>query len=354
MKKACTRRAASASGAFTLIELLVVIAIIALLIGILLPALGEARKTARKVISGSNLRQQATAMNSYATDFKDRIPAFTWQGAPGKPSSYSQWSDLNGKTNDLDAAANQAVDIIRRRAGRDNFPQILGWIPHIYYSHLVVMDYFASRLPERIVACPEDRNRQQWQKDPENNFDKDLWAPLQEQPIASNLRWPYSSSYRPTITSFDRTTEPGNRISQAGVHNAYFVPGGCNLGDAKLASVDSPSSKAYYFEGHEWHGDKRFPFHATPLAKYHIATFDGAVAAYSNASQVNKGWNPTNPKGTGAMVYSYSPNAQRPWEPRPLNEAAGSDSCQGYVQYTRGGLAGIDVGGTEVNTGQLK
>jgi prepilin-type N-terminal cleavage/methylation domain-containing protein/prepilin-type processing-associated H-X9-DG protein len=84
-------------GAFTLIELLVVIAIIALLISILVPALGSARRAARSVTCQSDLKNIAAWGQMYANDWDGFLPSHgdntggtgTWWGN----ISTTLWSD---------------------------------------------------------------------------------------------------------------------------------------------------------------------------------------------------------------------------------------------------------------------
>ncbi len=74
-------RARSGRG-FTLIELLVVISIIALLISILLPALGQSRKAAKAALCLSNVRQMGTALVLYQYDNKTYYPGHHTQSGP--------------------------------------------------------------------------------------------------------------------------------------------------------------------------------------------------------------------------------------------------------------------------------
>lgn len=88
---------------FTLIELLVVVAVIALLIGILLPALGAARGAAWEVVSNARKRDLAQSINLYGSDYDEFIPGVGTSGlriAQGVTTNLNEQAEFDRANSD--------------------------------------------------------------------------------------------------------------------------------------------------------------------------------------------------------------------------------------------------------------
>jgi prepilin-type N-terminal cleavage/methylation domain-containing protein/prepilin-type processing-associated H-X9-DG protein len=260
-------------GGFTLVELLVVIGIIAVLIGVLLPALNRARESARQVKCLSNLRQLAMAVNMFATENKGLMPGrggngilklsgTTFSGATGNeiksPADWIAWQrkvdPVSGGSNTGAADQNISMGALARYMGA----RYIDHNPDNSAGNYPAANN-ANRTLEDVFRCPSDVLERRPKNSADNNGGRGPYRysysmnayvmnplfkgpgnnPNTGQPWKDGDRWGFTFTGK--ISSIKRQSEVllGVCEDELTIDDGVFSPNAANWNDQAINAVSS-------------------------------------------------------------------------------------------------------------------
>jgi prepilin-type N-terminal cleavage/methylation domain-containing protein len=308
MKSGCCR--AKNGRGFTLIELLVVIAVIALLISMLLPALGEARRMARRVVCASNLRQIAVGFAAYGNEQKDALA--------GSPLTSGYYAATEKKFNGI---AIQGWDWMGP----------LGWSMGLRGpSEGIALDQLVEA--DRAARYDWYRNGMKAFICPENNIlsyaftgDKTLWT--------AGRMLSYNMSTQ--ISSVENGV--GGTGTYAYVDRSGYRP--------MLYSIGTPFRKALVFEGHRYADITQTPDFDTRLDADFGGMFGGTGPWYNGSKEFCRVLAPG--EGLSGVINVFDPRryAFRHGTTTQRSTAGGTGAaCQGHLAFMDGHVEVMDDG----------
>jgi prepilin-type N-terminal cleavage/methylation domain-containing protein len=250
---------------FTLIELLVVIAIIAILIGLLLPAVQKEREAAARMQCQNNLKQLGLASHS----FHDANNALPKGGRDGRPAGQTNqnccnWDDLNR------VALNNAGQM-EDRTGYNWRYHILPYIEQDNLYKVVVRGQLYAN-PTKVYHCPTRR------------------APTSYG--GTTVRCDYNAN---AGTTFSNGTPTDGTAGGENTFNGPIVRQ--NVGNVTLSTISDGTSNTIML-GEKW-------LHPQRMARDGATGIDGG----DNENTVNAGWDECVVRiGGGTYTYQYTTN----------------------------------------------
>lgn len=335
---------------FSLIECMVLLVVIGLLVVVLAPMLGAARNRMRVMSSAEKLMQIGQGGAMYAQDNVDRLFSYSW--AAGEvyimPSGQARLP-----SDDREASGLQNQEILIRRSMRlDGAYKILNFarrVPHLRFSHLVLMDYLGQDPGTDAYIDPSDEKLLHWNATP-LSYDANSTVPYSRVGVGWDYerdwdasfirqRWAFSSSYQ-VVPDAWQGYELGNRyVPQADTPHLIEARGDPDLHSGQsFGRVLHPSNKVWMFE--EFDRDRQVAhYFGYDDARVEKLMFDGSVNNWASGDAA-----PSVVPEFGLFHWRQRYVALHRFPRAVEGGATSSEPLSQRWRWTYGGLSGINYG----------